>query len=178
MRSSAFLFCLLLCISASAQPAWPYQDGRITYQDVVQVPGATSDALIGNAVVWIAKHLGENQTPPISYGEQTTISATGSVEINTLQGKYPSMARLSFHVAIETKSGRYRYTLSSFQLQAIPTAAIPSPPVYPLEEYENAEQYDTKTVKSAVKQNAVAAIEGLIESLRQHMSKASSASDW
>jgi hypothetical protein len=99
----------------------------------VQVEGRPQQSLFLVAKIWIADHLGKNDTTLEAEDAGTgMIRARSWVEINTLQSKYPGMARLLYTLSIETKDGRYRYTLSDFRIQAHPTLAMPAPPVYNL----------------------------------------------
>jgi hypothetical protein len=122
MKISLLAILLLLCFTAAAQD-WknplPIDSAsqKITYEGVVQVPGATQLELYSRALNWFNTYFGPEvarlEVADISGGR---LAANGYAPFDYIPfGKVMTWAMWRT-IKIEVKEGRYRYTITNFRL--------------------------------------------------------------
>jgi hypothetical protein len=112
---------------------------RITYADVVQVPGVSQAELYTRAKLWFAEAFksakqvvqADEKDAGIVQGE-----AWSPMEAHFMGKNMPaSNTRLWYTVKLACRDGRYRYEISEFKYEAIATAQFPTVPApKPMEE--------------------------------------------
>jgi hypothetical protein len=90
---------------------------KITYQGIVQVPGVSQLALYARALNWLTHSFGPSiatlESSDISTG---SLTANGYVVFDYAFMKKSMQWSMWRRVKIETKDGRYRYTITDFRL--------------------------------------------------------------
>lgn len=107
---------LILCLAPFVFSQLPPMDGgKITYQEVVSVDGASQDELFRRAENWVVDNYISaqdviNQADP----ENGRIVAKGYYKITFVLTGY----RVYHALKIEVKEGRYRYTVTDFSVMS------------------------------------------------------------
>ena len=112
--------------------------GLVTYSEVVQVPGVTQLELYSRGKVWIAETF-KSARSVIQIDEKDTGTLVGKgwqhINVKVLAIPLPAVQELWYTVKLEAKDGRFRYTISQFQLADPPTNATPNPQAVAVETY-------------------------------------------
>lgn len=89
--------------------------GKVSYYEVVTVPGQSMDKLIGKAKKWVATKHSEAHPYTISYESEKdgNITAKGSFTLPAERRRYV----VQFLVNISTKDGRYKYEFTDLLIQ-------------------------------------------------------------
>lgn len=94
--------------------------GKITWQDVIEVPGVSSDELFSRATAWVATaYKSANDVIQMSDRAGGKLIVKG-LESHTFGGLAPFTYYVRHSVTIEVKDGRYRYTISDFRVDDTP----------------------------------------------------------
>ncbi len=99
----------------------------VTYQDVIQMEGATPDTLYNRAMAWIKQHY-KNTSEVIKNAdpEKKVIDMRSSVRIFSKQKDGTMMPKnvVYYNFKLECRDGRYRYTITNFNERAQSAAPI------------------------------------------------------
>lgn len=154
-----FLLLLLL------MPAFTYAQmpvntaGKIEYSEVITAPGNAQD-LYSNGKVFLAHAFkSAKDATQVADNESKTILAKGLVNVHA-GGLAAFSGNVSFQFTIQTKDGRYKYTVDNFQLLYDPYGSY------------NLEDEKLKLGKNnwkQIKEQTHAAITAMIEQMKKEM---------
>ena len=105
---------------------------RITYAEVVQMPGVSQAELYTRAKIWFAEAF-KSAKDVVQADEKDAGIVQGSawspMEVHFMGKNMPaSNVRLWYTVKLACREGRYRYEVSDFKYEAIPSAQFPTVP--------------------------------------------------
>lgn len=112
---------------------------RITYAEVVQMPGVSQAELYTRAKLWFAEAFkSAKEVVQADEKDAGIVQGTGwsPMDAHFMGKNLPaSHIRLWYTVKLACREGRYRYEVSDFKYEAVPTAQFPTvPPPKPMEE--------------------------------------------
>lgn len=119
-----FAILFLIPISSIAQNEISYEDiklpeidGKVTYQEVIEVPKTNSDELYQRAKLWFVNEF-KTSEHVIELDSRTDgiIAGNGITSLIIQSLGYSIETVVDFSIKIEIKESRYRYTISNFLL--------------------------------------------------------------
>jgi len=132
--------------------------GKVSYQGVVQVPGATQAALYARAKKWFETAPGPTK-PTIQADDPATGKITGKTSELVMQNFLGANVQVPLWrtITIQVKPGRFRYQITDFAFDSGKGLA----PVTPLENYltPNELTFDSNGYPKPVLQSTIEAIQ-------------------
>ncbi|RFP65932.1 DUF4468 domain-containing protein [Hymenobacter lapidiphilus] len=122
MRLTLLTIVFLLCcfVTRAQEIVFPVDPdtGKVTYSDVVQVPGATQAELYARAQLWAAKTFpSTDATVQLSDAATGRVVARGWDRINIVVMGFGNPFKLWFLVQLDCKDGRYRSIVTDLEYQ-------------------------------------------------------------
>jgi hypothetical protein len=179
MKKILLLFLILPCFLKAQEINLPVDSttNKVSYSEVVPVPGISKDDLYVRGREWFAKTFVSAQAviqmddkaagkiigKGVGYG-------TSSFMLTT------SRFTIFYTVSLTVKDGRYRYEITDFYFQNPPSQYMRDPPRIPIDEYAMSSKYrnkkgeyknNFKSVVVAVNTEALKLIEGIKSTLSQ-----------
>lgn len=141
MKTVLLLCALCLSLGAAGQvaplPSLPTDSltHKITYQGVVQVPGASQLELYSRAREWFAATFGSSKAVlEVDDRESGKLIGRAYAQFEFSGGFGPTVPWAMWRtIKVETKDGRYRYTITNFMLGNSVTSLNINPPTEPVE---------------------------------------------
>jgi hypothetical protein len=138
------LLTLLFCLSASWASAQAVGDTiklpvsadthLVTYSEVVQAPGVSQSELYSRAKLWFASTFkSAKDVVQADEKEAGVVQGTGWSTTYVKSLGIPSPQKLWYTVKIAVKDGRYKYDISSFQIENEAGQYNRNPTPYPVE---------------------------------------------
>jgi len=140
-------------------------DGRVEYQEVIEVPNTSAKDLYQNARLWFAE----------TYKDSKEVlemdDSDSGVLVGTGWSTFFSTVQLHLTTKIEVKEGRYRYTIYNMRVEN-PATSVSA-------RYEDTvANYYTGRLSDRAKIGLLNSLQGHIDSLKEAMSSQPSSSDW
>ncbi|MVN76906.1 DUF4468 domain-containing protein [Hymenobacter sp. HMF4947] len=167
---------LALSFSASAQtaPAGPLplsaETHRITYTDVVDVPGATKDELYTRASEWFAKTY-NSANNVLQMQDRTAGQLVGkpvlATTVRSLGANYPA-GIVKYTISVYLKDGKYKYEITDLVHDAVGSKLCS---VGPLENEKTGCMSMTKGQWNEIKAQTDRSMQSLVASLTTALSK-------
>lgn len=184
IRILTLLFLIPLLAGAQVIPEgttdiWQVQfpmdsTGNITYREVIEVKDKSKDELYLSAKEWFAATFKDSkQVLEIDDKEAGVLVGSGWSNID---GQVIDI-KLWQTIKIETKDGKYRYTVTDFKLQSYPTIYNADPPTMDLEDSLFAKP-DIKKAARKPKESILIQINGLVYGLKKGMNEAGKEDQW
>jgi len=111
MRWMLFIIFILIVKLALAQPPqFPLNNsGNVEYSNVIEVPSASAIELLGKAKIWLAENYSKSEFLIDELTSTVVIQAISPVYWKKWENGY-----FEYTLKIETKDGKYRYSIFNF----------------------------------------------------------------
>jgi hypothetical protein len=154
----------LVSFSVLAQVPVDETTKRITYSEVVEVPGSNKDDLYTRAEQWFAKTYASGNDV-VQFKDREAGKIIGKARLVILHTMQPR--DILYTITLEVKDGRYRYTLTDFYIDWINHREMNGP-------LENVDAMNRKKAHERTHEKATA----LLSNLKIEMTKPIVSADW
>jgi len=180
MKNIITAIILLFSLSITAQEK-PYEkelpvndSGLIDFTEVVKVDGASSFELYSRAREWFVTTFNSAEAVlQMDDKESGKLIGKAFSDIVTPAGFTPITDKLHYTLSIYLKDGRYKYSITSLQIQQYPSTSSPSPEKNPIEYLVITNRFKKngkiRPYSAAVRSAMIRSVEGLILEIKSAM---------
>jgi hypothetical protein len=176
-------FFIPLCLMAQKEPPVPFVDGKVTFVEVVTVDSSMKAAKLYGLAKQFTTSYWRNAKETIQNDDNINFVVESKGFTTYIESGLMGWSTKIWHtIRIECKDGRYRLTVTNFQLQGSPTNYEPNPQPVGAEYAMSPENYyrengQPRPARERVKNEIELCVKNIKDGLQKTM-KSSSSSDW